>query len=384
MSVKKNIKLLTWFNFLINLNFFTPIAIIYFERTTGSFALAASIFSVITVSSAIFEIPTGIFSDMVGRKKTIVLGTLFALLSLLMYTLGSSYWLFILGAIFHGACKACFSGNNDAYLHNLLETENLHEHYHHYRGRLETLFMIGTSIGALIGGFLANESLGLLWISIIPMLGALFISTQLADLPKAVSETKSIALHLKEAIIEIKNNANLRLLSISEILGSAFGPTASQFHPAVNSIFWPLWAVGLASALAEWIAIPGTYFSGKIIERFGAYRVMLFSSFYAWFANFIATIIPTKVTPLIISTSAVMWGPGDVASGSMFQKEFTERQRATIASLNSFVGSVFFAIFAYFIGVFADSYGPVKALLLIQVFIFPTLLLNWMLYRRNK
>lgn len=384
MSVTRNIKLLNWFNFLINFNFFTPIAIIYFEHVTHSFALAASLFSIITLSSALLEVPTGLFSDMIGRKKTLVLGTFCALISLTSYTLGSTYWIFVIGAFFHGACKAFFSGNNDAYLHNILETENLHDQYHHYRGKLETRFMLGTSFGALIGGYLAYHSFGLLWLSLIPMLFALFVATKLIDLPKAESKTINVFAHLKEAFIEIKNNSNLRLLSLSEILGATFGPTASQFHPAVYNNFWPLWAVGIASALSEWIAMPGTYFSGKIIEKLGAYKVMLLSSFYAWFANFIAVLIPSKITPLIISTSAVLWGPGDVASGSMFQKEFTKNQRATIASLNSFVGSILFAIFAYLIGMFADHYGVVKALLLIQLFVLPTLFLNWKLYQRNK
>ncbi len=65
---------------------------------------------------------------------------------------------------------------------------------------------------------------------------------------------------------------------------------------------------------------------------------MLISNFYGWFSTFIAVLISTKFTPAIISTSAVLWGPGEVARVTFFQKEFTDKQRATIASLNSFGG----------------------------------------------
>lgn len=329
--------------------------------------------------------PTGVFSDLVGRKKTIIYGTLAALTSLIFYTIGSSYWLLVIGALFHGLCLALYSGNNDAYLHNILKTENLHDDYHHYRGKMEMLYMLGTSIGALVGGFLASQSFTLLmWFSMIPLTIALFVTTKLMDVPKSETQTTDVIIHLKDAMLAVKNNRNLRLLSLSRILGLTFGPAAYQFQSAVYNSFWPLWAVGFARALGEWIAIPGTYFSGKIIERFGAFKVMLVSNIYGWLVNVIAVIIPTKVTPLLISTSGVLWGPGDIAKTSLLQKEFTERQRATIASLNSLVGSILFAIFAYFIGLFADHYGPVKALLLIQLFIFPTLFLNWKLYKMNR
>ena len=71
MKLHKNIKLLSWFNFLLDFKFYAPIAIIYFAKVSGSFALGMSVFSLTMLSSAFFEVPTGVYSDMIGRKKTI-------------------------------------------------------------------------------------------------------------------------------------------------------------------------------------------------------------------------------------------------------------------------------------------------------------------------
>lgn len=337
------------------------------------------------VSSALLEVPTGLYSDRIGRKNTIVAGAFCALVSATFYAIGLNFWILAVGAVFHGACKAFFSGNNDAYLHNLLTSENLQEHYPHYRGKLESRYMLGTSLGALIGGFLANSSFtALMWVSLLPLSLAFLISLKLKSLPPLPGKNSNILAHLKEAIIEVKNNTNLRILSANRILGSALGETASQFQPVVYQVFWPLWAVGLARAVAEWVAIPGTYFSGRLINKIGSYKVLILSNFYSWFSNFIAVLIPSKFTPAIISSSAIFWGPGEVAEISIFQQEFTEKQRATIASLNSFLSSLLFAVVAYFAGMIADSFGPVKALLVIQLLILPTLILDWKLYRRNR
>ncbi len=83
----RNVKILTLFNFFTDFKLYAPVAIIYFADVSGSFALGMSIFAITMVSSALFEIPTGIFSDRIGRKKTVVIGALCALFYSIFYAL---------------------------------------------------------------------------------------------------------------------------------------------------------------------------------------------------------------------------------------------------------------------------------------------------------
>ena len=69
MKTHKNIKLLAWFNFFTDFKLYSAIAIIYFSQVTHSLALGMSIFSIASISDAVFELPTGVLSDMVGRKN---------------------------------------------------------------------------------------------------------------------------------------------------------------------------------------------------------------------------------------------------------------------------------------------------------------------------
>jgi len=98
--MNRNIKLLTWFNFFTDFKLYAPVAIIYFSQVSGSFALGMAIFSIAMVSSALFEIPTGIFSDMIGRKKTVILGAISAVLYVVFYALGTSFIFLAIGALF--------------------------------------------------------------------------------------------------------------------------------------------------------------------------------------------------------------------------------------------------------------------------------------------
>jgi hypothetical protein len=52
----------------------------------------------------------------------------------------------------------------------------------------------------------------------------------------------------------------------------------------------------------------------------------------------------------------------NVAINGLIQKEFTDEQRATMGSLNSFAGSMVFAVFSFLLGALADRIGVIPAL----------------------
>ena len=49
---RRNIKLLSIFNFLIGFSLFTPLAILYFAKVSGSYILGTSVFGIIMISTA--------------------------------------------------------------------------------------------------------------------------------------------------------------------------------------------------------------------------------------------------------------------------------------------------------------------------------------------
>jgi len=80
----RNIVLLRIFYFFWGFNMFAPVAIIYFQHLTHSYTLALSIFTVTLFASSLFEVPTSIISDMVGRKITMLLGTVATIVAFVM------------------------------------------------------------------------------------------------------------------------------------------------------------------------------------------------------------------------------------------------------------------------------------------------------------
>ena len=90
----------------------------------------------------------------------------------------------------------------------------------------------------------------------------------------------------------------------------------------------------------------------------------------------IALVFPGKVSPVLFSSTSLLFGVSVVSSESIMQKRFSDTERATMGSVKSFAGSLLFAIFASLLGLAADAWGPITALLASQaVMVIPIVIL---------
>lgn len=380
----KGLKIFNLFSFFSSLDFYIPIKVIYFYQITGSYSTASAIISIAWVSQALLELPTGIFSDLVGRKKTIVAGAFCSFLGYLLYAAGTNYWIFFLGSIVEGAARSFYSGNNNAYLHNLLSEGKIEEKYHHHYGKLNSFMSLAMFLSALTSGALVQVSIkSFMWINTIPQLISFVISLFLQETSKKGNEETNIYKHLKEAILELRRNINLRYLSLSQML-SGSGFAAYEYQAAVFALVWPTWAIGIARGLQEGGVIPSFYYAGRIIDKLGEVKIIAISWITSVLGNILVVLSQSFLSPLFIIVSLPLYGAYDTANQKLLQKEFTEKQRATIASLNSLGNSITFSISLYIVGLIANQHGPFIALLATQIFLIPSAFFQFKFLRRIK
>lgn len=382
---KKNIQLLSIFNFLLGFSLFAPLAIIYFTRVSGSYTLAASIFGISMLASAILEVPTGIWSDRVGRKQTIIIGSWARVLSFVLYAIGLSYWWLVAGAVLGGLSKALYSGNNDAFLHDTLADDELGSEYHEHLGKTSSFEHMAIGVSGLIGSVIAHFSFTyLLWISVLFQVAMLVISYQFVEPRNRTNLDTNVFAHTKEAIKLFVRNKKLRLLSIASIIGYSLGELSFQFRSAFIVSVWPIWAIGISSLVTDLVASASFFFSGKLIKRFSETKILLFASVYGKVINFLAYGFPSIFSPILITTPAALYGVGQVAKKTLMQNEFSDQQRATMSSLNSMGGSLGFAIMSIAIGGMADAWGPAKALLIMTALSLPTIYLYFRIFTNDN
>ena len=78
-GIQKNIRLFKIDAFLGGLWPLSSLAIIYFQQITHSYALAMLVWSAANLTQTFGEIPTGIYSDKIGRRKTLIMAVVTAM-----------------------------------------------------------------------------------------------------------------------------------------------------------------------------------------------------------------------------------------------------------------------------------------------------------------
>lgn len=384
--IGKNVNLLKWFNFFYDFRPYVAIAIIYFSQISKSYALGFAVFSIASISSSIFEVPTGILSDQIGRRKTVIFGALASLFALLFYGLADSFLLLSIGAFFNGLARAFLSGNNNALLFDTLKEQDRLGKFSEKLGEVNAMTEIALGMSALISGFLAIYSFKMVMIySIFPQIIALLISIKLIE-PNAFSKNNSgnPFVYLKEALNLFVRNIKLRKISISYIVDSGLEQANYDFKPAFTALFWPTWAIGIARSLDSVFGFLGFRYAGRIIKTLGPSKTLFVQQIVGMVNRFVFIGLPSVFSPLMLSVNAFIYGVGETANQTLLHLEFSDKQRATMGSLNSLGSSLFYSLLMFLIGLIADSIGPILTLLLLTGLTTVVLPLYWNLMKQDE
>ena len=383
-QLQKNIGLMPLFNFLIYTKLFTGIISVYFAKVTGSYAVGISLFAIIQVSLALMEVPTGVFSDTLGRRKCLIIGAVLSLMSVLFFAIGSSYLILALGAMFVGISEAFFSGNNEALLYESLDGVDKKGKYDQKLGEVRSSMEFSFLVGGVVGGIIAIWSVSLLmWLSLIPQIFGVWLSFQFSEPPNKRSGVGNVYAHLKEAVNLFKTNIQMRRLSLAGIISEGGGAGWPLFALFYNTLL-PVSLVSFMVSANFLISSISYRLSGKVIKRFSAIRLLIIDKMFGRIINIFALSFPTILSPPMMALGSIFYGPAEVAQNTLLQLEFSDKQRATMASLNSLFGNAFYVVCATTLGLLADKIGVAKTLLLAQFLTVPVLSLYLKFSRDSK
>lgn len=371
--------------FFVSLRFFAAVQVIYFAQVTGSYALAMSLLAVATITQAGLELPTGILSDTLGRSRTTILATFAALGSVTLYAFGSGYWLLLVGAVVEGLARALGSGNNEALLYDALRDAGQEGRYHHAIGRSGAIEATGFGFAALAGGAIATQSMSLaLWLSVLTQAVAVAIALRLTEPASTSRALLNPYRHLRAAAAAFLRNPRLRLLTLAKTWSEALGESSFQFSPVFLQTVLPLWGIGAMQAATNLLGAAGFSLSGAVIDRLGALRALVARFLTDRALMLLAYGVPGPWSAGLLAATALTYGPGQVAQGTLAQREFTHGQRATMGSLDALAESIGLAAISVAIGLLADRVGPRNVLLLAQVLLLPVIAIYWRLFLHER
>lgn len=382
-SVAGNARALNAFSFWFCLRFYAAVTVIYFAHVTHSYLLAVSLLVTAQVAQAVLEVPTGILSDRLGRVWCLRLGALMGLLSVMCYAVGGSYGWLAIGAVLEGVWQAMFSGNNEALLYESAKEDGRLSEFHRYLGGMNVAMEVSGFIAMIAGGLLAAVSFQwALWLTAAAQVPALLLGFWLVEPRKHVVQAPNVWLHFKEAVGYMRRNPTLRRLSISQIMSGGFSTFA--LWPVFYRLTLPVWAVGMMMSVNYLESAIGFRISGWFMKRFRAINIIITSDIYSRLLVIPALLFPSAASPALMALGGATYGPATVATGDLIHKEFTDHQRATMASINSLLANCLYAGFGLLVGSVADRWGVGTAILMGQLCMMPTIWLSWRIMRGKE
>lgn len=143
------IKLSKWFMLIMPI-----VALFYTDNGLDTFDIYL-LQAVYSVSVAILEIPSGYMADIVGRKKTMVLGSILGTIGFIVYSLSSELSGFLIAEVTLGLGGSFISGADSALLYESLAGMKQRHKYLQLEGRITSLGNFAETSAAIGGGLIA-------------------------------------------------------------------------------------------------------------------------------------------------------------------------------------------------------------------------------------
>lgn len=132
-----------------------PIVALYYSAN----GLAASdiylLQAIYSLSVAVLEIPSGYMADIIGRKKSLIAGSILGALGYFVYSISSDFTGFLIAEMVLGLGGSFISGSDSAMLYDSLAGMRKQQKYLQLEGRITSLGNFAETIAAVGGGLIA-------------------------------------------------------------------------------------------------------------------------------------------------------------------------------------------------------------------------------------
>jgi MFS family permease len=318
-------------------------------------AFAANAF--FTAGMVIFEVPTGVVADTVGRRASYLLGTLTlsagTALYWLMWVWSAPFWAWAVVSVLLGLGFTFFSGAVEAWLVDALRASG-------YAGELEPVFSKGLMVsgaamllGSVLGGVLAQATdLGVPFLVRAGVLVAMFVVAFLLMRDVGFTPDKSqrpmgaVRTLFRTSIKHGLGNPPVRYLMLAAPFTAGVG--IYVFY-ALQPYLLELWGdekaysiAGLAAAIVAGSQIAGGFLAPAVRRLFRKRTTTMLLSAAAGVALLLSLGLTTNfwVALALLTAWGVASAIGEPVGQAYINDLIPSKQRATVLSFDSLMGNV--------------------------------------------
>ena len=353
MILKHNIiklyllKAVKWFMIVM------PIIVLFFESKGLSLTQIMILQGTYSLFVALFEIPSGFFADIYGRKNSLVIGSIFLFLGYVIFSFFSGFNEFLFAEILLGIGGSLISGADSAILYDTLLEIKEEDKYTKIEGRTYAIGNFSEGIAGVLGGFLAMTSINMpVYIQTIVMFLSIPIAMTLVE-PKSsyklAKSFNSIITVVKDTFIYQRK---LRWYIVySSSMGIATLSIAWFVQPFLMEIDTPIIYYGIIWAFLNFTAGITSYYS----YLFNKHNLLIYISLIMITSLILLGFNISYFGLIFIILIYLLRGVITPKLRNLINMNSTSERRATVLSLRSFVIRISFAVIAPILGYISDS-----------------------------
>ncbi|MFC4451185.1 MFS transporter [Halorussus aquaticus] len=193
--------------------FYRPIMYLFFLAQGLNFTQIAILEAIYNLTTLVGEIPTGYIGDRVGRRNSLLIGTVLIAVTLLGIGLSESFFTLAVLYVCWSAGYNFRSGNEGAWLYDTLTDDLSEDEFAHVRGRGESAALAVGAGAAIVGGYLGSIDLSYPWFVAAAVTGFGAVVLLTLDEPETYKKTDTDELSFRRTVgivKEVLSKRNLR------------------------------------------------------------------------------------------------------------------------------------------------------------------------------
>lgn len=360
MSLESNINKYFVFNVTSYMLFVAPIFTLFFM------ALGYSLSTIVLVTSSlfyltwgVFTVPTGIFADIYGRKKALIIGSSFFLLGSLLIILSKPMWVFVLSWFIIGLGAAFSDGATSALLYDTLVKLKRKDEFKKIQGKALFYVHMALGISALIGAYVYTINIRLPFVLVACTSLICFIYSLALEESYVPKKKSSFLKKLKESAHFSWTDKKVRWIIAydSVVITMYFVFFRNLIQPYLISTGLGVASLGLLFALYRFVSAIGSKISHKFENKLGEYNTLfvlplLFSIIFFLLGKYVSFIGVGIMFAMFLVVG--LYAP--VVSGFINKHTHTDK-RATVLSIKSIVQYSYQAFLIIALAIISEKFG---------------------------
>ncbi len=349
-SWQRNVDCYPWYRAATEVYAWIPVTYLYFSQfvtLTEFIQLEALYYSCVVM----LEVPSGYFSDRVGRRITLLVGTSAFIVAYAVFLMADGFVVLVIGQCFLAMAFAFQSGTDTAFHFDSLTQANREHEYAHREARAERIGLTATAVAVLAGGLAAMVDLRLAYLlSLLAAVSGLFIAARFTE-PMARSATASFGHQLLACSANLREPVLAWFFLFSIVMYGLAHVPYEFYQPYITLLDIKILGRGVDAPLVSGVVIGISMFGGAFAAgagvrwqaRFGLPLVLIIAAgIQCAIIAGMALLQHVAVLALVFLRnfpSALMHAP----SNAIIVPHLVTEQRATYLSLQSLAGRLTFA-----------------------------------------